>query len=714
MAAGQTPADGADAARNRPGADAVEGPVASIPDFPTTVAVHEANAQGPAAQQSAAQQSAAQDQLAQAAADEQADEQAGEPPAVAHTHGPRKATLPLVLAALGVVFGDIGTSPLYALQTVFTIDDGAVRPTSDDVYGVVSLMFWSVTIVVSVKYVSIVMKADNEGEGGVMALIALVRGLLGEVRSSTRAVVALGVLGASLFYGDTLITPAISVLSAVEGLKIAAPAVEHLVLPISAVILAILFAGQRFGTGRVGALFGPIMLVWFGLLAVLGLREVLTEPHVVVGLLPTHAVVFVVAHPFIAFVAVGAVVLVITGAEALYADMGHFGRPAIARAWFFVVLPALTLNYLGQAALILGDPRAVENPFFLLVPSWGRLPMVLLATMATVIASQAVISGAFSVTRQAIQLGFLPALTIRQTSKEEGGQVYLPAVNGFLFVGVLVLMFAFGSSARLATAYGVAVTGALLIDTVLMLVVARVGWHWHRGWVTFAAIVFGGVELAFFSGNLVKVLHGGWLPLLIAFSMFTVMTTWQLGRRTVTRNRTALEGSLAEFVEDLRRHPVPRVPGAAVFPHPSKVTTPLALRANVLHNGVLHDTVVVVSAVAANTPTVHEAERLSVDDLGYADDGIFHVTVRYGFSEAPDIPEALRQARADGRLEVDLDPDTASYFLSRASLHTTSAPGMARWRKALFVHLAHNAANPADYFALPAGRTVVMGSQVDV
>jgi KUP system potassium uptake protein len=620
----------------------------------------------------------------------------------------------LVLGALGVVFGDIGTSPLYALRTVFTIDGGAVAPTPEDVYGVVSLMFWAVTIVVSVKYVSVVMRADNEGEGGVMALVALVRKLLGQVRASTKAVVALGVLGASLFYGDTLITPAISVLSAVEGLRIAAPALSHLVLPLSVAILSALFAVQRWGTARVGGVFGPVMVVWFAVLLVAGLGGIARHPQVVGGLSPTFAVAFVVAHPYIAFVAIGAVVLVITGAEALYADMGHFGRRPIARAWFAIVFPALTINYLGQAALILEEPAARANPFFLLLPGWSRVPMVVLATMATVIASQAVISGAFSVTRQAIQLGFLPALTIRQTSEHEGGQVYLPAVNGALFVGVLGLMVGFGSSERLATAYGVAVTGALLIDTVLLLVVARAWWRWEPWKLVLAGVVFGGIELTFFTGNLVKVVHGGWLPLLIAAVVFTVMTTWQRGRQIVTANRTSLEGSLREFVEDLQVRPLPRVAGTAVFPHPTKATTPLALRANVQHNHVLHEQVLVVSARAANVPYVDLDDRLLVDDLGYSSDGIVHVTLRYGFSETPDIPAALRAARDAGHLGPEVDLDDASYFLSRASLRTTPAAGMSRWRKLLFVTLAHNAANPADYFALPAERTVVMGTHVDV
>ena len=628
-----------------------------------------------------------------------------------HPHG---AGAGLVVSALGVVFGDIGTSPLYALQTVFRIDDGAVRPTVGDVYGVVSLMFWSVTIVVSIKYVSVVMRADNNGEGGVMALIALIRRLLGDVRSGTKAVVALGVLGASLFYGDTLITPAISVLSAVEGLKIAAPALSHLVLPLAAVILTGLFGVQRFGTGRVGALFGPVMILWFAVLAVAGVRGIARTPHVLLGLSPTYAISFVLSRPYVAFVAVGAVVLVITGAEALYADMGHFGRPPIRRAWFFVVFPALTLNYLGQAALILDDPSAVRDSFLLLIPHWGRLPMVVLATCATVIASQAVISGAFSVTRQAMQLGFLPPLTVRQTSEQEGGQIYLPAVNAALFVGVLTLALAFRSSERLATAYGVAVTGALLIDTVLLLFVARAGWHWGRRRLIVAGLAFGGVELAFFSGNLVKIFHGGWLPLLIAATMFTIMTTWQAGRRLIVAERVEVEGPLHDFVEEMRATRIARVDGAAVFPHPNKETTPLALRANVEHNKVLHRQVVIVSARAGTEPVVAAERRIQVDDLGYGDDGIVHVTLHYGFSENPDLVAALRQAREASGPELDFDPQAASWFVSRASLRRTRQPGLVRWRKQLFIALAANAVNPADYFGLPGERTVVMGTHLDL
>jgi KUP system potassium uptake protein len=548
-----------------------------------------------------------------------------------------------------------------------------------------------------------------------MALTALVRRLYAKKAKQAGLLVVVGILGVSLFYGDSLITPAISVLSAVEGVRVAAPSLGHVVVPVAAVILTVLFAVQRFGTGRVGSLFGPVMLLWFAALAAAGLAGVLAHPGVLAGLSPSYAVTFVVAHPWIAFVASGAVVLVITGAEALYADMGHFGRTPIARAWFFVVFPALTLNYLGQASLILRRPSAVANPFFLLLPSWAQLPMVLLATAATVIASQAVISGAFSLSRQAMQLGLLPPLTVRQTSEHAGGQVYLPGVNALLFAGVLVVMLTFRSSQRLATAYGVSVTGALVVDTVLLLLVARVLWHWRPWQLALAAVGFGGVELTFLSGNLSKVAHGGWLPLLIAIIVFTVMTTWRRGREIVATNRRTQEGSLADFVEELRGCGLQRIPGIAVFPHPGKETTPLALRANVRHNQVLHQGVLIVSMSAANVPHVLPRDRFAVDDLGDPEDRIQYLAVRVGFSDEPNLPEALVQAREAGLLEPGIeDVQQASFFLSRGPVRLTSGSGMRRWRKVLFLFLAHNAADPTAYFCLPVDRTVTMGSSVDL
>ncbi|MGH8962355.1 MAG: potassium transporter Kup [Jatrophihabitantaceae bacterium] len=628
---------------------------------------------------------------------------------VAHGGG----ALALGLGALGVVFGDIGTSPLYALQTVFSIDHGAVKPTSSDVYGVISLVFWSILLIVSVKYVVFILRADNDGEGGIMALAALSRQRTGSSGRLVAAALLLGVLGASLFFGDSVITPAISVLSSVEGIKVASPGVGNLVLPIAVAILAVLFAVQRFGTHQVGRLFGPVMVLWFVTLAVIGIPRIAAHPAILRGLSPTYTVTFVADHPYIAFVALGAVVLAITGAEALYADMGHFGRPPIRRAWFIVVFPALTLNYLGQGALILHDRAAVANPFFHLVPSWGRVPMVVLATLATVIASQAVISGAFSVTRQAMRLGFLPHLTVRHTSTKEGGQIYVPSVNWLLFGGVLILMLAFRSSNRLATAYGLAVTGTLILTTALFLIVASTIWHWAVWRLIVVAVVFGGVELMFFAANLTKVAHGGWLPLLIGAIVVIVMTTWQRGRRVITERRIELEGPLTDFVEELRQEPVTRVPGTAVFPHPTKDTVPLALRANVEFNQVLHEHVVIVSVVSENVPHIPRSRRLSVDSLGYSDDGIVHLAARFGFQDDQDIPATLRDAFMLTH-ELEVDTDTALYFLSHITIERGPGGGLTPWRKRLFIALAHNAATPAAYFRLPVDRTVVMGSRVDL
>ncbi|MGR6319535.1 KUP/HAK/KT family potassium transporter [Micromonospora soli] len=623
------------------------------------------------------------------------------------------AGLALLLGALGVVYGDIGTSPLYALKTVFTLDRGLV-PDAPDVFGVISLVFWSITLIVSIKYVSFILRADNDGEGGVMALAALARRALGEAgarRGGT--VLALGALGAALFYGDSVITPAISVLSAVEGLEVTSPGWAVVVLPVSAVILTLLFVIQRWGTGRVGAVFGPIMLVWFACLGVVGAAEVFRHPSVLAGLSPTYAVLFVVDHPVIAFVAMGAVVLAITGAEALYADMGHFGRAPIRRAWFAIVFPALTLNYLGQGALILRAPESRDNPFFLLVPEWARLPMVVLATVATVIASQAVISGAFSVSREAMRLGFLPHLRIRQTSLREYGQIYAPGVNWSLFAAVMLVTFAFGSSTNLAAAYGVAVTGTFLITTTLFLVVARALWHWSTRRVVLFGVVFGSLELVFFTANLAKVSHGGWLTLLIAIVVFTVLLTWRRGAELVTPRRTELEGPLAEFIDKLHAMNIPLVPGTAVFPHPNKETTPLALRANVAHNHIRHERIVIISGQTANVPHIPWDQRLTIDDLGDPNDGIIHITAVFGFQDLTDFPEVLRRVATDP-LAAGVAHDEVSYFVSRITLRCTRRPGMATWRKRLFIGLAHNAASQAEFLRLPEERTIVLSAEVPV
>jgi KUP system potassium uptake protein len=628
--------------------------------------------------------------------------------------GAKAGMAALTLGALGIVFGDIGTSPLYALQTLFAADDHAVRPTQAVVYGVISLVFWTITVVVSVKYVTFIMRADNDGEGGIMALIALVQGIALERRMAKAVLVALGIFGASLFYGDGMITPAISVLSAVEGLEVAAPSMESLVVPITLAILTGLFAIQRFGTGAVGRLFGPVMGVWFAILALAGLRQVAAHPGILRALSPTYGISFLFEHGSVAFVALGSVVLTITGAEALYADMGHFGRPPIRRAWFAFVFPALTLNYMGQGALILDTPTAIDSPFFLLFPHWSRIPMVFVATVATIIASQAVISGAFSVTRQAVQLGFLPRLTIRHTSHEEVGQVYAPAVNWGIFVAVVALVVGFGSSAALASAYGIAVTGTLAIDTILFFVVVRWLWHNPMWLVLTGSALFLTVDLTFFSANLTKVLHGGWFPLSIALVVFVVLTTWQRGREIVTRNRTEEEGPLRAFVEEVRAMdpPVYRTPGTGVFLNANIETTPLALRANLEHNRIVHATVVIISVQTLRVPHVADDERVTVDDLGYQDDGITHIAARFGFQDTIDVPSTLRMAAE--RVERDIDVDRASYFLSRITIVPTNAPGMQRWRKRLFVAIARNAANPVAYFGLPDHRTVVLSGHIEL
>lgn len=620
----------------------------------------------------------------------------------------------LALGALGVVFGDIGTSPLYALQTVFTAHDHAVKPDEASVYGVISLVVWSITIVVSLKYLTFIMRAGNQGEGGIMALIALVRDVSLKGRAAKAALVALGIFGAALFYGDGMITPAISVLSAVEGLEVAAPGLDSMVVAITLAVLTALFAIQRFGTEAVGRLFGPVMALWFSILAISGLAEVIAHPAIVRALSPTYGIEFFLDNGSIAFLALGSVVLVVTGAEALYADMGHFGRRAIRRAWFVLAFPALTLNYMGQGALILESPQAIANPFFLLMPHWARLPMVLFATLTAVVASQAVISGAFSVTRQAVELGFLPRMRIRHPSQAEG-QIYVPAINGLLYVAVVALVVGFGSSAALASAYGIAVTGTFAIDTILFFVVARMLWRKPLWLVLSGAVAFLVVDLAFFSANVPKVLQGGWFPLLLALVVFTLLTTWQRGHELVTERRTQAEGRLRDFIEEIRATdpPVYRAPGTAICLNAGKQTTPLALRENVDHNHVLHESVVIVSVETRPVPHVHRKDRVVLDELGYEDDGILHATVRYGFQDDKDVPGALRQAAADG-LRVDMDLEHATYFVSQITIVRGSAPGMRTWRKKLFIALSRTSASPVEYFGLPEHRIVTMGAYIEV
>ena len=624
----------------------------------------------------------------------------------------------LALGALGVVFGDIGTSPLYTVQTVFNPGDPHPVPVStENVFGVVSLIFWSVTIIVTVTYVLLVMRADNDGEGGIMALITLIRrrGAPGGRRAKA-VLAALGIFGASLFFGDSIITPAISVLSAIEGVKVAAPALDELVVPITAVIIVGLFLLQRLGTGAVGRLFGPVMAVWFTAIGVIGVHGVTAHPAILKALSPSYALGFLFGHFTVAFFSLTAVVLAVTGAEALYADMGHFGRGPITRVWLLFVFPACILSYMGQGALILGDPSgAIASPFFLLVPGWARLPMVFLAAAATVIASQAVISGAFSVTQQAAQLGYLPRLRILHTSEERAGQIYVPWINWALLVSVLTLVVTFRSSTALAYAYGTAVTGTITITTLLFFYVAWRSWHRPPWLVATGAAFLLSVDLLFLAANLTKLVHGAWLPLLIGIVVFTIMTTWQKGRELVTRLRQRDEGPLQAFIDQLHgmKPPIQRVPGTAVFLNRGKATAPLALRANVEHNHILHDYVLILSIETMPVPHVPPAERLTVDSLGHRDDRVTHVTARFGYKDEINVPALLPLVRkAD--VESPLKESDISFFLSTIAIRPGTTPGMSQWRKRLFIATAQITADAAEYFRLPRERTVIMGSRIEL
>lgn len=617
----------------------------------------------------------------------------------------------VVLAALGVVFGDIGTSPLYSIQTLF--HPAGPHPMSMGqlhVYGVISLIFWSVMAIVTITYVMLVMRVDNDGEGGVMALVALLR-RYGEGNPRTVAVLsAIGILGVALFFGDSMITPAISVLSAVEGMKVLGPEFADLVIPITTIVIGALFAMQRKGTEMVGRFFGPVMLAWFIAIGALGVWGITMHPQILRAISPTYAVDFVLGYPSAAFFSLAGIVLAVTGAEALYADMGHFGRRAITVAWFGVVLPALTLNYFGQGAELLSDHDMVEAPFFLLVPQWAQIPMIVLATAATVIASQAVITGAFSVASQAVQMGYLPRLRVRHTSEATVGQIYVPWINGVLLVAVLALVFTFRSSAALAYTYGMAVAGTIAITTLLFLYIART--HWRAPmWL----VVIGGgalltIDVAFVAANVIKLPYGAWLPLLIAVLTFTVLMTWRQGSEISTAERTRIEGPLREFVAEIldRSPPLARVPGTAVFLNRAGETAPMALRANVEHNQVLHDRVIVLSIETPSVPRVDEADRISVDDLGYPGGRILFAAARFGYMEDPDVPAAL------ARLDPPVDPATVSYFLSRVDLVPGPSPTMARWRKRLYIATSRIAADSAAYFGLPLDRTAIIGARIEV
>jgi KUP system potassium uptake protein len=622
----------------------------------------------------------------------------------------------LTVGALGVVFGDIGTSPIYTVQTAFNPGDPhPIQASLVTVFGFVSLVFWAVLLIVTVKYVGLVMNADNQGEGGIMALVSQVRQIGSEVSGRTKVVLAgLGVFGAALFFGDSMITPAISVLSAVQGTETISSSMEDWVVPITVVIIVALFMIQRRGTGSVGRVFGPIMLVWFATIGVLGIRGISMHPEVLKALSPSYAFDFLFHSGSTGFFSLASVVLAITGCEALYADMGHFGRPAITRAWLLLVFPACILSYLGQGALILDDPSAISAPFFKLMPHGGLVPLVILATAATVIASQAVISGAFSLAHQAAQLGYLPRLRVIHTSEREYGQVFVPIINRLLMVAVLALVLAFRSSEKLAFAYGMAVTGTIAITTILFFVIVRHRWRRPLWLAVLGAAVFLTIELAFLGANLTKFLHGAWVPLLVGLILFIVMSTWFRGRQLVTRERFRVEGPLPRFVDELRTMspPVARVPGTGVFMNRGKETAPLSMRACVDHLHSLPENVIILSLENEPVPRVRPEDRLQVDDLGYRDDRITFVRAKHGYAEEYHVPSLVRQIAKEG-VECPVDPRHASFYLSRVELKPGDLPGLSRWRKRLFLVTALITAEPADYFKLPRERTITLGSEIE-
>ena len=621
-------------------------------------------------------------------------------------HGPLPA---LALAAIGIVFGDIGTSPLYTMSTVFDPANGLTLNPAN-LIGVVSLILWSLLIVVSLKYVTLIMRASNHGEGGIMALLALATSSVASRPRLRHGLLIAGVFGAALFFGDGVITPAISVLGAVEGLEVAAPHLKPYVLPITLAVLVALFLVQKKGTAGIGAVFGPIMVLWFGVLALAGLMDIFKAPAVLAALNPLAGINFLLQHGWLAFVSLGSVVLALTGAEALYADMGHFGAAPIRISWFGLVFPALALNYLGQGALLLTEPKTVASPFFHLFPSWALYPMVVLATVATVIASQAVISGAYSMTRQAIHLGFLPRMTVVHTSERAIGQVYVPAINWMLLAAVVISVLGFGSSTALGSAYGIAVTGTMLITTILTFYVVRYAWNYNWLVCVLSTGFFFAIDATFFSANLLKFLQGGWYPLLAGAVIFTVMTTWHRGREMMIEEAGTRAGAvpLRQYLDSLFRNPPLRVGGTAVFPtiHPDAV--PHALINNIEHNGVFHDRVIFANVTIRDVPYVAANERLSITPLGQ---NCFRIVVAYGFKDVIDLPAALQGCTAKGLV---VDPLKVSYFLSHALVVAIGGKGMMLWRERMFAAMSHNIGNVAEYLKLPANRVMELGSRVEI
>ena len=627
-------------------------------------------------------------------------------------HIPRRAPrgrylFVISLAALGVVYGDIGTSPLYALRECFHGPHG-IAPLPANILGVLSLIFWALVIVISIKYLVFVLRADNHGEGGILSLTALATPIKPSGRSEHTFLIMVGIFGAALLYGDGIITPAISVLSAVEGLSVATPVLSHFVVPFTIAILVGLFLFQSHGTAKVGKIFGPIMLVWFAALAVLGIAQIVRHPSVLVAVNPLYASEFFIHNGWHGFLILGAVFLVVTGGEALYADMGHFGTRPIRLVWFTVVLPGLLLNYFGQGALLLEDAEAAHNPFYRLAPGWALYPMIVLATSAAVIASQAVISGAFSLTMQAVQLGFSPRLKINHTSTREYGQIYIPAVNWALMLGCIAIVLGFRTSSNLAAAYGVAVTSTMVITTVLFYVVARRLWGWSVLLVAPLALFFLIIDVAFFGANIIKVADGGWFPLLLAWAVFTVLTTWKTGRRILNERIQSESRPLEEFLEEIEKHPPRRVPGTAIFMNGNASRTPPALLHNLEHNKVLHKRVLFLTVKTKLVPFVPVEERVETETLG---NGFYRLKVYYGFMEDPDIPHVLARVQVQG---LTYDRTDTTYFLGRETIIAAKRPGMALWREKLFSVIAHNATSATAYFCLPPDRVVEMGEQIEI
>jgi KUP system potassium uptake protein len=620
-----------------------------------------------------------------------------------------KQPLPsLAVAAIGVVFGDIGTSPLYSLKEAFSPSHG-IPLTDTSILGVISLLFWAIVIVVSFKYVLFVMRADNNGEGGVLALMALSLRSFNRAGKAAAVLTALGIFGACMFYGDAVITPAISVISAVEGLQIAAPNLSHLVLPLTMVILVALFWIQRHGTALVGRLFGPIMVLWFITIAVLGLSHIVQSPEVIKALNPYYAFSFMRAHLLQAYVVLGSVVLVLTGAEALYADMGHFGARPIRVAWYALVMPSLVLNYFGQGALLMHNHLAIENPFFLLAPQWALLPLVVLSTVATVIASQAVISGAYSLTSQAILLGYVPRMKVLHTSDLAIGQIYVPVVNWMLLFIILCIVVAFKSSDNLAAAYGIAVTATMVITTVLACVVMVKVWNWNKVLVGLIIAGFMTVDLGFFGANLLKVEEGGWLPLCIGGLLFFLLLTWYKGRMIV-KERTAADGiPLMPFLQGLLAHPPHRVSGTAIYLTGSDTMVPVSLLHNLKHNKVLHERTLFLTVTTRDIPYLDDNERVTMQDIG---GGLYLVKAAYGFNETPDVKDVLHQLGREHDMTFEM-MDT-SFFIARETVVPTQLPGMSIWRERVFAWMHQNAAKPTDFFSIPANRVVELGTKIEI